>query len=152
MSEQTVVNPLVRIQKGIDVLIAKRGSESTANLIESLSLVPTSKVYVYNVNLQQIILKSVIDTFKVSHKNLFLSVSENYKDARKCLFYLLKQHCGITPGAIKKAFPKYTKTRANIGAQIENMQQIIDLPKANNELHVKYMLINRTINQLKKEI
>jgi len=143
------ITAFTRIQKGLDTLISIHGTESTADLIESLSLEKKSESHTFNINLQKLIEKKVVEIFCINHKLLSTSSNETYKQARQCCFYLLHTHCKMSSGAIKKTFPKYLKTRNNINAQIKIMSEIIALPKINKNLHEKCIKIENHIIKFK---
>lgn len=129
------ITAFTRIQKGIDNLISKHGTESTADLIEYLSLEKNTVSYTYNINLQKLIVKKVVETFRINHKLLSTASDKKYHKARQCCFYLLKIHCDMSSGEIKKQFPKYVKTRSNISAQIKIMHSIIELPAIDKAMY-----------------
>lgn len=145
------ITAFTRIQKGLDNLIAKHGTESTADLIESLSLEKNTAIHTYNVNLQKLIVKEVVETFGINHKLLATANAPKYKEARQCCFFMLNTHCKMSSGAIKKQFPKYLKTRENISAQIKIMSEIIQLPKINKPLHEKCITIETKIIKFKTQ-
>lgn len=139
-----------RIQKGIDTLISIHGSETAASLIEAITLEKNSKAYTFTVNLQKLIEKQVVETFRINQKLLSSSNDTKYKEARKCCFYLLKKHCDMSAGAIKKQYPKYLKTRNNIASEINQMLQIVELPQINKKLYEKFVLVEQKIVDFKK--
>lgn len=143
------ITAFTRIQKGIDNLISQHGTESTADLIESLSLEKNHLLHTYNINLQKLIVKQVVETFRINHKLLSTAPDEKYRKARQCCFALLSIHCKMSSREIKKQFPKYTKTRSNISAQIKIMQGIIELPAIDKVIHEKFCTIEKQIIKYK---
>lgn len=143
--------PLIRIQNATDVLIKKHGTQSTADLLEALSLEKNHKAYTFNINLKQTIIEKIIAVFKINTKLLATSSSTNYKDARKLCFYLLKTHCNMSLAAIKSEFKGYSKSRNNINAHITSMKEIIELPAINKDLYQKYTTIENYIQKIKTQ-
>jgi chromosomal replication initiation ATPase DnaA len=138
-----------RLQKGVDTLISIHGTETTADLIESLSLEKNISSYTANINLQKLIVKTVVETFRINKNLLSTAPDPKYKQARQCCFYLLHCHCNMSGADIKKVFPKYLKTRNNINSQIKSMKEIIDLPRINKTLHDKWEISEKQITKFK---
>ena len=142
-------NVLVRIQKGVDLLISKNGSEYTAELIEAIAIQTNSNNHNYFNAIADLIILNVVKTFNINYKLLSSGASENYKDARKCCFYLLNKHCKMSEVKIKKFIPNYTKTTGAINASIKNMKSIMELPRINKELEKKCIQIENKILEFK---
>lgn len=143
----TQITAFQRIQKGIDNLISKHGTESAADIIESITFqAPNHKIL-----LKELILKEVIVLFKINYKLLCVSNTKEYKEARKCCFYLLNKHCKMSQAQIKNEFPKFPKTTGSINGCIIRMREIIEFPKANQSLYDKYSLIEKKIEQIKQK-
>lgn len=145
----TEITAFKRIEKGVDNLISKYGSESAADIIEAIALEKNHLLHTQNINLQKLIEKKVIETFSINTKLLCTSNAPTYKNARKCCFYLLNIHCKMSPGAIKTKFKGYTRSRVRIHAIIAEMQQVIDMPQIDKELHQKFQKIDQHVIKFK---
>lgn len=145
----TKITSLQRIEQGIDNLIQKHGIEKSADLIEALSLEKNAAIHTFNVNLQKLIIKQVVEKFKINNHLLSTSAAEHYKQARKCCFYLLNKHCSMSSGAIKKIFPKYPKTRNNISAAITQVKELMELPKIDKKFYDTIIYIEEYIIKFK---
>jgi hypothetical protein len=142
-------NPLLRINNAIDSLIAKHGSQKSADLIEALSL--ESNPQLHSIDLQKYIIAQVVEIHKIQQKNLAVSRTEPYKKARKTCFYLLKVHCNLSAAKIKSKFPKYPYTRNQISADIKKMKNIVDLPAIDKTHHTIYQQITNNITKFKQQ-
>jgi chromosomal replication initiation ATPase DnaA len=142
-------NPLLRINNAIDSLIAKHGSQKSADLIEALSL--ESNPQLHSIDLQKYIIAQVVEIHKIQQKNLAVSRTEPYKKARKTCFYLLKVHCNLSAAKIKSKFPKYPYTRNQISADIKKMKNIVDLPAIDKTHHIIYQQITNNITKFKQQ-
>lgn len=147
----TEITAFTRIQKGVDKLISKHGTESAADLIEAITLEKNHQSYIHSVSLRELIIKEVVTAFKINHKLLPTGLSSHYKEARKCCFYLLNKHCKMSQVNIKKQFPKFPKTTGSINGCIIKMREVVDFPKINKPLFEKYTTIEQKIIKFKTE-
>ena len=144
-------NPLLRITSSIDTLISKHGSQKAADLIEALSLEDKANVHSFSIDLQQFVIDQVVKSHKINLRYLQESRTKEYKKARITCFYLLKEHCNLSLAKIKQKFPKYPYSRAKILKDIKKMEDIISLPKIDNEHYLIYQSIITNIEKYKQK-
>ncbi len=140
MPEQTSL-PYNRIHKAVDRLITNNGSENTADMLESLAVTKIKNT----VEIQDLIFKQIICSFKINKILFETGWGEKYKNARLSCFFLLNKHAGLSPVQIKEKFKKYKQGRTNINNKISEMKNIIELPKANPKLYELHTEVEKVI-------
>lgn len=143
-------NPLLRINNSIDVLISKHGSQKAAVILEALSVQDNTAIHSNSTDLQKFIIKQCIALHGVTQRYFAIGKNSDYKQARITCFYLLHTHCNLSCAKIKTLFPQYPHTRGKIQADINQMKNIIDLPRIDKDHHAKYTQLNEIIIEYKK--
>lgn len=137
------------IQKQVDILVAKNGSEKAFHILETATRTQPIPIGNKDPVIVKYIINTTVQEFGLIAKRLTTDNTNIYRQARECCYYLIAKHTSYSYRSIAQRFNCISHGTVQYG--IKRAHNIFRIPKIDTSLSTKYLNIHNAVLKFIKE-